>query len=233
MTRVASPTAVAAAAQVQAPVQFSQLRIGFEKEVAAARAPRGVSAVTQVHAPLPRLIGDGADLAHVLASDATVEHNVVVPQLGQAWDEALQVPVQSRAHTELVVALVGEIQAHGELVDARIGERQIHPAGHVRPVGDQDGVRYGGPVLDAADNFHHVAAHQRFAARNLHHAGAQRVHIAAEIGGLEIARLVARAPVIAVLTKAGTGVGDLKRHDDGAIGEPVRRASPDDPEGFR
>src|ERR1039458_10880488 len=85
----------------------------------------------------------------------------------------------------------------------------------------------------AAHDLHHVVAQQRLAARNLHHAGAQRLHVAAEIGGFEIARFVARAAVVAVFAPAGTRVGDLKRHDDGAIGEPVRRASPDDPEGFR
>ena len=74
---------------------------------------------------------------------------------------------------------------------------------------------------------------KRLAAGNLHHAGAERLHVAAVVGGLQIARFVARAPMVAVLAPAGARVGDFKGNDDWTVGEPVRRPSPDDPEGFR
>jgi hypothetical protein len=38
--------------------------------------------------------------------------------------------------------------------------------------------------------------------------------------------------MVAVLAVARTGVGDFEGDDDGALGEPVQRPSPDNPEGF-
>ena len=156
-----------------------------------------------------------------------------MPELGQTRDEIFEMAVQAGVDAEVVVALVGEVEADGELVDAGGAQGQVLLLGHEGPVGNQDSVRQGGAVLDAAHDFDDVVAHQGLAARNLHHAGAQGLHVAAEIGGLEIARFVARAAVIAVFAPAGTRVGDFKGNDDRTIGEPVGRASPDDPEGFR
>jgi hypothetical protein len=38
--------------------------------------------------------------------------------------------------------------------------------------------------------------------------------------------------VIAMFAVTGAGVGDFEGDDDGAVGEPVQRPSPDNPEGF-
>ena len=232
--RVDDPVGLVAARlhAVQLRVQLRKLFGRVEEVIAAAGAPRRVGAVAQVDAPLAGLVRNGADLAHVLAGDATVEHDVVVPQLRQARNQVLEMPVEARIGAEIVVPLVGEIQADGELVDAGLAQRQVLLLGHERPVGNQDGVRQLRPALDVADNLDHVVAQQRLAARDLHHAGAQRLHVAAVFGGLQIARFIARPAVVAVLAEAGAGVRHLERNHDGAFGDPVERPSPDNPQRF-
>ncbi len=156
-----------------------------------------------------------------------------MPQPRQPWDQVLEMLVQPRVDTEIVVPRVGKIKTHRELVDARIAQRQVLLLGHQRPVGYQDGVGRARAALDGADDLHHVAAHERLAARDLHHARAQYLHVTHVVGGFEVARFVARTAVVAVLAVARARVGDFEGYDDGALGEPVQRPPPDDPEGLR
>ena len=232
--RVDDPVGVVAARlhAVQVRVQLRKLFGRVEEVVPAAGAPRRVGAVAQVDAPFTSLVGDGADLAYVLAGDATVEHDVVVPQLRQARNQVLQLAIEARIDAEIVMPFVGEIQADGELVDARLAQGQVLLPGHERPVGNQDGVGQLRAVLDVADNLDHVVAHERLAARDLHDTRAQRLHVAAVFGGLQIARFVARPAVVAVLAVARAGVRHFEGNHDGALGGPVERASPDNPQRF-
>ena len=96
--------------------------------------------------------------------DATVEHDIVVPQFGQLRDQVFEMAVEAGVDAEIVVALVGKIQADGELVDAGGAQGEVLLPRHVGPVGNQDRVGQGGAVLDAAHDIHHVVAHQRLAA---------------------------------------------------------------------
>ena len=91
---------------------------------------------------------------------------------------------------------------------------------------------YGRPraALDVAHDLHHVVAHQRLAARHLHHAGTQLFHVAAVFRRLQIARFVARPAVVAVLAVAGARIRHFERNDDRPLGEPVQRPSPDNPQ---
>ena len=94
---------------------------------------------------------------------------------------------------------------------------------------------YGRPAfgLDVADDLYHVVAHQGFTAGNLHDAGPQHFHVTAVVGRFQIARIVLRAAVIAVLAIAGAGIGHFERNDDGPPGKPVARTASDDLEGLR
>ena len=65
-------------------------------------------------------------------------------------------------------------------------------------------------------------AKRRLSAGNLDDAGLQFLHIAAIVGRLQIARLVAGSTVVAMLAIAATRVRHLKRDDDGAAGWPVK-----------
>ena len=207
---------------VQSRVELRQLLGRTREIIAAAGAARRVGAVAQIHAPLASLVRYGLDLPQVLRGDAAIKHNVVVPQFGQPRDEVFQMAVQAGIDAEIVVAPVGKVQADGELVDAGGAQGQVFLLRHEGPVGDQDGVRQGGAVLDGAYDLHHVVAHQRLATGNLHHAGAQRLHVAAVAGRLEIARFIARAPVVAVFAPAGTRVRDFERDNNRPVGQPVR-----------
>jgi len=133
-----------------------------------------------------------------------------VPQLGEARNEIFQVAVEAGVDAKIVVAGVREIQAHGKLVDAGFAQREVFLLRHQGPVRYQNGVRELGTVLDGADNFHHIFAHQRLAARHLDYARPQRLHVAAVIGGLQVAGFVARSAVIAMLAPAGARVGDFE-----------------------
>ena len=103
---------------VEPRVELGELLGRAREVIAAAGAARRVGAVAEIHAPLAGLVGDGLDLSQVLAGDATVEHDIVVAQFGQARDQVFEMAVEAGIDAEIVVALVGKIQADGELVDA-------------------------------------------------------------------------------------------------------------------
>ena len=213
---------------VQLGVQFRKLFGRAEEVIAAAGAARGIGAVADVHAPGTGHVGQAVDFGKVLAGNAGVEHDVVVPECGQAGHQIAKVRIQAGIAAEGVVPVVGKVEADGELVHAGGAQLQILGLGHVRPVGHQDGVGDSGACLDVAHDVDDVVAHERFATGNLDHTGAQHLHVAAIVGRPQIAGFVARAAMIAMLAVAGAGVGDLEGDDDGAAGGPVGRTAAND-----
>jgi hypothetical protein len=129
------------------------------------------------------------------------------------------------------VPLVREIQAHGELVDAGFAQGEVLFFRHLGPVRDQDGIGDSAAVLDRTDDLDNIGTHERLAARNLHHARLERFRVAAVVGRFQIAGLVTRTAVVAVLAVAGAGIGDLEGDDDRPLDDPVHGPASYDLEG--
>src|SRR4051812_47473606 len=118
--------------------------------------------------------------------------------------------IQARKSAEGVVAVFREIETDGEMIDSGLAQRQGPFLRHLRPVRYQDRVRRRRAALNRADDLRHVVAHQRLAAGNLYDARPQRVHMAAILGGTQVARLIARAAVVAMLAITRARVGYFK-----------------------